>query len=308
MNQPQVRKGGILVALASAVIYSGVSVLAKFAYRYNLSPVQLLKERYLLASIILVVIVGFSNWRLLFPRNWHEAGILLGFSAVFVTGPTLLYFTALRLLPVSTAMFLFHCYPAFAGLFAWIILHERVTRAYLASVGVIAVGLLLLLGANFHSVSGVGVLTMLACTVAYALYAVLSQRVIRGVDPRTLGLYNHVAPAVVLCLLTIGQPVFYPVVFSSRTAMLAFAGIGLSAAGGMFLFVQGIAMIGAQRAVIIDSLEPVLSAFYALVLLGEHMKPVALIGGILIVAGVVIGNLPSTKHNVPSTLPSTTAQ
>ena len=308
MNQPQVRKGGILVALASAVIYSGVSVLAKFAYRYNLSPVQLLKERYLLASIILVVIVGFSNWRLLFPRNWHEAGILLGFSAVFVTGPTLLYFTALRLLPVSTAMFLFHCYPAFAGLFAWIILHERVTRAYLASVGVIAVGLLLLLGANFHSVSGVGVLTMLACTVAYALYAVLSQRVIRGVDPRTLGLYNHVTPAVVLCLLTIGQPVFYPVVFSSRTAMLAFAGIGLSAAGGMFLFVQGIAMIGAQRAVIIDSLEPVLSALYALLLLGEHMKPVALAGGLLIVAGVVIGNLPATRRKTVSTLPSTHSQ
>ena len=38
MNQPQVRKGGILVAVASAIIYSGVSVLAKFAYRYNLSP------------------------------------------------------------------------------------------------------------------------------------------------------------------------------------------------------------------------------------------------------------------------------
>ena len=46
MNQPQVRKGGILVAVASAIIYSGVSVLAKFAYRYNLSPLQLLKERY----------------------------------------------------------------------------------------------------------------------------------------------------------------------------------------------------------------------------------------------------------------------
>ena len=308
MSQPQVRKGGVLVALASAVIYSGVSVLAKFAYRYNLSPLQLLKERYLLASIILVVVIGLSNWRLLFPRTWHEAGVLLGFSAVFVTGPTLLYFTALRLLPVSTAMFLFHCYPAFAGLFAWIILHERVTRAYLASVGVIAVGLLLLLGANFHSVSGVGVLTMLACTVAYALYAVLSQRVIRGVDPRTLGLYNHVAPAVVLCLLTIGQPVFYPVVFSSRTATLVFAGIGLSAAGGMFLFVQGIAMIGAQRAVIIDSLEPVLSALYALVLLGEHMKLVALAGGILIVAGVVIGNLPATRRKTVSTLPSTHSQ
>jgi drug/metabolite transporter (DMT)-like permease len=304
MSQPQVRKGGILVALASAIIYSGVSVLAKFAYRYNLSPVQLLKERYLIASIILVVVIGLFNWRLLFPRSWHEAGVLLGFSAVFVTGPTLLYFTAIRLLPVSTAMFLFHCYPAFAGLFAWILLHERVTHAYLASVGVIAVGLLLLLGANFHSVSWVGVLTMMACTVAYALYAVLSQRVIRGVDPRTLGLYNQVAPAIVLCLLTIGQPVLYPVVFSSHTATLVFAGIGLSAAGGMFLFVQGIAMIGAQRAVIIDSLEPVLSALYALALLGERMKPVALVGGLLIVAGVVIGNLPATRRNVPSVLSS----
>ncbi|HEX7608686.1 MAG TPA: EamA family transporter, partial [Candidatus Cryosericum sp.] len=68
------------------------------------------------------------------------------------------------------------------------------------------------------------------------------------------------------------------------------------------------AMIGAQRAVIIDSLEPVLSALYALVLLGERMKPVALAGGLLIVAGVVIGNLPTTKRNVPSTLPSTTGQ
>jgi len=116
-GQPQVRKGGTLVAVASAVIYSGVSVLAKFAYQYNLSPVQLLKERYLLASIILTTIIGLAKWRLLFPRSWHEAGVLFGFSAVFVTGPTLLYFTAVKLLPVSTAMFLFHCYPAFAGFF-----------------------------------------------------------------------------------------------------------------------------------------------------------------------------------------------
>ncbi|MCE5192514.1 MAG: DMT family transporter [Candidatus Cryosericum sp.] len=294
-GQPQARKGGILVAVASAVIYSGVSVLAKFAYQYNLSPVQLLKERYLLASIILTTIIGLARWRLLFPRSWHEAGVLFGFSAVFVTGPTLLYFIAVKLLPVSTAMFLFHCYPAFAGFFAWIILHERVTRTYLASVGVIAIGLLLLLGASFRSVSGIGILTMMACTVAYALYAVLSQHVMRGVDPRTLGLYNQLAPALVLCILTVGQPLFYPVVFSSRTASLVFAGMGMSAAGGMFLFVQGISMIGAQRAVIIDSLEPVLSALYALLLLGEHMKPVALAGGLVIVAGVIIGNLPARR-------------
>lgn len=304
MSQPQVRKGGILVALASVVIYSGVSVLAKFAYRYSLSPIQLLKERYLLASIILVVMIGLLNWHWLFPRNWHEAGVLLGFSALFVTAPTLLYFTAVRLLPVSTAMFLFHCYPAFAGLFAWIFLHERVTRAYLASVAVIAIGLLLLLGASFRSVSVVGILTMMACAVTYALYAVLSQRVIHGVDSRTLGLYNQVAPAGVLCLLTIGQPVFYPVIVSSHTATLIFAGIGLSAAGGMFLFVQGIAMIGAQRAAVIDSLEPVLSALYALLLLGEHMNLVALAGGILVVVGVVIGNLPPAERKATSILSS----
>jgi len=104
-------------------------------------------------------------------------------------------------------------------------------------VGVIALGLLLLLGASFRSVSGTAVLTMLVCTVAYALYAVLS-----------------------------------------------------------------------QRAVIIDSLEPILSALYALVLLGERMKLVALAGGLLIVAGVLIGNLPTTRRNIPSTLPSTNSQ
>jgi len=41
-----------------------------------------------------------------------------------------------------------------------------------------------------------------------------------------------------------------------------------------------------------------------LVLLGERMKLVALAGGLLIVAGVVIGNLPTTKRTLPSTSPS----
>jgi drug/metabolite transporter (DMT)-like permease len=76
--------------------------------------------------------------------------------------------------------------------------------------------------------------------------------------------------------------------------------MGLSAAGGMFLFVQGISMIGAQRAVIIDSLEPALSSLYALMLLGEHMKPVSLAGGLLIVAGVIIGNLPARTGQAKS--------
>jgi DME family drug/metabolite transporter len=300
MSQLRARRSGILVALASAAIYSGVSVLAKFAYRYGLSPMQLLKERYILAGTVLVILLGLTDRRLLLPHSRREAGVLLGFSAVFVTGPTLLYFTAVRLLPVSTAMFLFHCYPAFAGLFAWLFLHERVTRSYLASVGIIAIGLLLLLGASFRSVSLTGVLTMMACAVAYALYAVLSQRISKDMDPRTLGLYNQISPALVLCALTAGQPVLYPVVFSSRMAVLVFAGLGLSAAGGMFLFVQGIALIGAQRAVIIDSLEPVLSSLYALLLLGERMKPAALAGGLLIVAGVAIGSLPSrAERNVP---------
>ena len=292
-NSGHATRGGVAVALASAIIYSGVSVLAKFAYRYQLTPLQLLKERYVIAAIVLKVIIGLSNWRLLIPRSWREAGTMFLFSAVFVTGPTLLYFMAVQLLPVSTAMFLFHCYPVFAGLFAWLILHEHITSTYVVSVAIIAIGLVLLLGATFRSVSARGVLTMLACTVAYGLFAVLSQHVARGADPRTLGLFNQVAPALVLCLLTAGEPVLYPVVFSSRTSLLAFAGIGLSAAGGMFLFVQGIALIGAQRAAIIDSLEPLLSSVYAFLLLGERMKPVALLGGMCIVAGVIVGSLPT---------------
>jgi hypothetical protein len=33
------------------------------------------------------------------------------------------------------------------------------------------------------------------------------------------------------------------------------------------------------------------------------MKPVALAGGLLIVGGVVIGNLPATRHDMPLTTP-----
>jgi drug/metabolite transporter (DMT)-like permease len=65
---------------------------------------------------------------------------------------------------------------------------------------------------------------------------------------------------------------------------------GLTAAAFSLLFL-GVRRLGAVRAAIISSLEPVAAAVLALVFLGETLRPGVLFGGLLILGGAIAASL-----------------
>jgi drug/metabolite transporter (DMT)-like permease len=68
--------------------------------------------------------------------------------------------------------------------------------------------------------------------------------------------------------------------------------------GGFFLTV-GIQKVGAPRASIIGTVEPILTLIFTRVFLGEEMQPIQLIGGAFIIASVLLLQLGS-RIKVPA--------
>jgi drug/metabolite transporter (DMT)-like permease len=68
---------------------------------------------------------------------------------------------------------------------------------------------------------------------------------------------------------------------------------------GGFLLTVGIQKVGAARASIIGTVEPILTLIFARIFLGEEMLPVQLIGGAFIVASVLVLQLGS-RAKVPA--------
>ena len=71
-------------------------------------------------------------------------------------------------------------------------------------------------------------------------------------------------------------------------AWLALAGFGTFTALAFRWFLAGTRRIGAARASILSTVEPVYTIVLATILLGETLSPVQLIGGALVIAGVIL--------------------
>jgi drug/metabolite transporter (DMT)-like permease len=74
--------------------------------------------------------------------------------------------------------------------------------------------------------------------------------------------------------------------------LLAVIGVGLvGTLLPFFLAVAAVRVVSAATAGIAATFEPVFAATFAWLLLGQHLRPVQLAGGLLVVAGVVLAQL-----------------
>jgi drug/metabolite transporter (DMT)-like permease len=141
-----------------------------------------------------------------------------------------------------------------------------------------------------------------------------------GLDITTLGIVFALTSAVTISFFLIGLETLVrrtpPLVSSMWIALSASAGhttfalvsgtsrfpawpdeglpivaMGVLTAGAFSLLFLGVRRLGAVRASIISSLEPVAAAILALAFLGELLRPGVLLGGLLILGGAIAASL-----------------
>ncbi|MGL6524544.1 DMT family transporter [Aeromonas hydrophila] len=279
-----------LFPFSCMAIWAGNAIVSKLAVGV-LSPAALAWSRWMVAAIILTPFLAHRAWR---DRAKLRAGFyqlaalaLLG----MVLNQTFGYYAA-QTLGATEIGLMMGLTPLMTVLLSIWLLRERHLGALLG--GVISIlGLAILLGQGdparlFTQGVHIGSVYMLLSAGTYALYSVLLKKWDLGLDNWSM-LYGQV-----LCSLLFLTP-FYLLVDGQwpdgrALWLILYAGIPTSALSP-WLWMQGIALLGASRTAIFMNLLPVMTAGLAISWLGERLTSYHLIGGGMTLFGVLLAQL-----------------
>ncbi len=284
MNQSPAAIGYIIVIIG-ALAFAGNNVFAVFSYESGTTPLTLITGRMIFTLVALYLIMKFSRLAIPLPKRERYAALGLG-----VLNGTMAYclMSAFNHVAVGLAVLVFYLYPMLTGLGAWATGQEKLNRGLVAGLVGGFAGLALALEITGDSANALGVGFAALASVLMAATALLSARVLKTDNARSVTLHMHISAAAlfVIASVVVGDlslpqttrgwvgyicvPVFYTVAVAS--------------------FFAGIAHIGAVRASLIMNLEPVGSIAMGFVLLGQVLTPRQLLG-----AAIVIGSVTAIK-------------
>ena len=141
-----------------------------------------------------------------------------------------------------------------------------------------------------------GDLTMLLAALLWAVYTVLSQRVLRSLSPLSTTTITALLALPPLALIGGYELLTRPVGAITPWVVLGLLYVGVFASVAAFLcWNAGVGRIGAARGANFLNLIPLFTASLAVPLLGEPLGAAQLIGGLLVVSGVTLAYLQATK-------------
>ncbi|GAA1740904.1 EamA family transporter [Isoptericola hypogeus] len=288
-------RAGLALAMASAVTFSLSGPLAAGLFDTGWTPGAVVLVRVALGALVVLpfgVVALRGDWR---PVR-RNARLLLAYGALGVAATQFCYFAAVQHMQVGPALLIEYSSPAAVVTWLWLRHGQRPGRVTLAGIALAAAGLVLVLDLTGARLDPVGVAWALGAMVGVSAYFLLNARADTGLPPLSLAAGGLVVGAALLGLLAaVG---LMPVTASTEPVALAGAvlpvwpvlgTLGLVTAG--VAYVTGIAAgrrLGARPASFVGLLEVVSAVFFAWLLLGELPRPVQLLGGLLVLAGVVV--------------------
>lgn len=287
---------GLGLALGSALAFGGSGVAAKPLIEAGLDPLHVVWLR--VAGAALVMLPLAVRHRVLLRRH---PGLLAGFGLLAVAGVQACYFAALSRIPVGVALLVEYLAPALV--LGWVRFVQRrpVTRAAALGVVLAAGGLACVVevwtGLGFDAL---GLLLALGAACCQVGYFVLSDQ---GSDageeaPDPLGViaYGLLVGAAVLTFLARPWTMDWSVLSGTARlhgdavpAVALLVWIVLVATVAAYITgVLSVRRLSPPVAGVVACLEAVVATVLAWVLLGEHLSPPQLAGGVIVLAGAFI--------------------
>lgn len=270
--------------LISAVCFGTLAILAKLGYRAGLDAQQIVTFRFLVgaAGMLVVAAAARQNPLRLPPRTF--LGIVL-MGAVGYVAQSWSFILALQTLPASLVELLAYTYPAIVVLAGRLIFGRRLPAAQLVALAGSFAGVVLLVGA-LRFASGPALFFALVNPVIYAAYLLTGERVMKDVPPIGAAALTITSTAVTLLLLTgAGGHLRLPAGAAQWSVLL---GLGvISTMVAITALLAALPRIGAARASLLSTVEPVWTVALAVVLLGDRLSLTQVVGALLVLASVV---------------------
>src|SRR5215213_9664256 len=288
---------GALAVAAAASIWGTLGLFAKILYAQGVSFEALVAVRacvgWLAVLLFLLMMRGAGTLRV--ARG--DLALLAPLGLVGIGLFYLLYFYTVRESTVGTAAILLYSAPAFVVILAWLFLKEPLNAAKVCAVVLTLCGISLVAGAYDPAnldVSPVVLLTGLLSGLTYGLYAVLGKPIARHLSPAVILSYALAFGSALLFLAalpTLDTLAGLPAASYAILLMLA----AVHTALGFALYTFGISRLGAGRAAIFATVEPVVAGVLGVALLQEDLTALKVLGGLLVVGGAMLAQVTPAK-------------
>ena len=273
---------GIFLVLLSAAAFGTLAVLGRYAYAAGLDALSILFLRFTLAALVMGAWVCLKQ-RVALPRGGALAR-LVGMGALGYVGQAFSYLTALNYASAGLVALLLYLYPAFVALLSALVLKERLGRAKLAALGLAMVGTALTVGPAGGQWPGV--LLAIAAAAIYSIYILVGEQALKqvSVGQSSTVIFASAGAMSGLLMLLNGPHLPTPPAGWAVIAAIVLVATVLPVA----TFLAGLERIGPTNAAMLSTLEPVVTVLLAAWLFGEAPAPIALAGGGLILAAVIL--------------------
>lgn len=290
-----------MAAALGRAVFTGRLALTAGAF-HPIEPLILSQTRTTFSLLVLLpLLAGTGGWqRIRLPRRDLIQCLVLGMLGVAVSN--YFYYVAIQKTNVATAIILQYTAPVWVLVYVVARRQQKLSLQKVAAVGVAITGIALAIGivgtaGSSLKLDSYGIAAAMLASFSFAFYNVGGHRILARYDRWRVLLWALTSAA---CFWLVVNPPWKIVAQHYSIGEWAFLFIFsmLSVLGPFSLYFLGLQYLEPTRAIIASCLEPVFSIVLAALLLGELLRPVQTVGIVLVLAAIVIVQLP--KRGAPA--------
>lgn len=298
IRRPSSATLGALMIVVAAVGFGTLGPMSRYADEAGVSSLALATWRAGVGAVVVLTflvaqaLAGRPSW-----RRWRDLPvrdrIVLTMAAPTNAALNFAAFVAFMRIGIALTLLIFYVYPAFVALASVVWFGERLDRVRWAALALSMAGVVLVvIGAGeLGSLDALGIGLALASALAQTFYALAAHHWFRVV-PGAQAAASTMAGAAIIYLVAavaFGQLAVMAEPVASISALWPVLVAGVLGAGVPTVwFIFGIRLLGAPRATILATLEPVVGVGLAAILFAAVPTPLQLAGGALIIAAGIV--------------------
>lgn len=296
---------GILYIFSAVLGYSFLPVFTDHLLKGGVEPLDIALWRYMIATPLFWLLTRAGKRD---PVRLPRLRLMLILGPLLSVGAVVAFF-GLGMIPAGTFSVIFYTYPAMVALIM-LALGERLSAWGWAALGLTLVGI----GLTAPDFSGglrgenlPGVLLALVNALLVAIYYIFSSHLLRGKAQTSSAVVRASAWIVTgtLGFLMVTALVTGFEVPTSGSAWANLVGMALvSTVMPVFALNMGLQKLGPTRAAIFGTIEPMTTSLLALLFLGQMMQPIQWVGGLCIIASVILLQTLGSGQRQPSPAPA----
>lgn len=286
------RNIGPLLIILAGCFWGSMGIFVRRLSTFGFSPIQIVALRITVAALafsLLLLIKDRSGFRIAL----RDLPLFLGLGFGSILFFTICYFSAITIMPLSTAAILLYTSPIWIMLMSVLFFREKLNRIKLIALALAFAGCVLVSGISGEGLTLTGLLLGLGSGIGYGLYSILGTIALRKYSPYTVTTYTFLFAAAGSWLVCQPADMISKISAADNLmGLLLFCVLtGLVTAVIPFLaYTLGLRTVEASRAGILATIEPLVATLVGIVVFSEPLTLLSGLGIALILAAVILLN------------------